>query len=469
MKRKKKNIVIEQLEITGLEFQGKGVGRHNGKVVFVEGVLPGELVDLRITQNKKDFAIGQLIKFHRYAEERQQPFCQHFGLCGGCKWQNLSYEKQLQYKEGFVREALSRIGKLPEVPVLPIIGCSEQTYFRNKLEFAFSEQRWLTDEERNSETTFENRNALGFHIAGWFDKVLNIEHCHLQPEPSNAIRNFVNHYANENRLSFFNIRNKHGLLRNLMLRTTTTGEVMAVFSFFENDESAIFALLDALKQNFPSISSLNYVINHGANDIIHPYEVVCYYGKPFITEQLGDVQFKIGPKSFFQTNSKQAKVLYDVALDFAELKGDEAVYDLYTGIGSIALYVANRCKKVFGIEQIPEAITDAKENARLNNITNCEFFTGDVRDMFNNDFYNTHGAPDLVITDPPRVGMHADVVKTFLEMNIPRIVYVSCNPATQARDLQLLSDKYEILKVQPVDMFPQTYHIESVGMLKLRN
>jgi len=466
MSRKKKDVVIEGLAIASLEFHGKGVGRHNGKVVFVEGTLPGDVADVRLTKNKKDFAEGTVLRFHQYSAERQAAFCNHFGTCGGCKWQNLSYEKQLQYKEGFVKDALTRIGKLSDVNMLPIAGCDTQTLYRNKLEFAFSNQRWLTAAELQSDEVFSNRNALGFHIPGRFDKILNIERCHLQPEPSNGIRNFVNEYANEHQLAFYDIMKKKGLLRNLLIRTSTLGETMVVFSFFENAEKEIAALLDALKINFPQITSLNYMINHGANDIIHPYEVVCYYGKPFITEQLGHVRFKIGPKSFFQTNPLQAKKLYDIAADFANLKGNETVYDLYTGIGSIALYVANRCKKVVGIEQIPEAIDDAKENAQLNKINNCEFFTGDVRDMFNNDFYNTHGAPDLVITDPPRVGMHADVVKTFLEMEVPRIVYVSCNPSTQARDLQLLSDKYAVVKVQPVDMFPQTYHIESVALLE---
>jgi 23S rRNA (uracil1939-C5)-methyltransferase len=468
MSRKRKDIVLEHLEIASLEFQGKGVARHQSKVVFVEGALPGDVVDVKLVQNKKDYAIGRIVAHHRHSSERQQPFCKHFGLCGGCKWQSLSYQRQLHYKEHFVKDAMQHIGRLNDVNLLPIVGCESDTYFRNKLEFAFSNQRWLTDEEKDSGAAFNNRDALGFHIAGWFDKVLNIEHCHLQPEPSNAIRNFVNRYAAQHQLAYFDIRKQQGLLRNLLIRTSATGEVMVVFSFFRNDENEINALLEALKNNFPQITSLNYVINYGANDIIHPYEVVCYRGKPFITEQLGHVSFKIGPKSFFQTNTSQAKRLYDIVVDFAALQGNETVYDLYTGIGSIALYIAGRCRKVVGIEQIPDAIADAEENAQLNNITNTAFFTGDVRDMFNNDFYNTHGAPQLVITDPPRSGMHVDVVKTFLEFEVPRIVYVSCNPATQARDLLLLSEKYEVAKMQPVDMFPQTYHIESVALLELK-
>ncbi len=468
MKRKFKTTIIEQLAVTGVEFQGKGVARHNGKVIFVEQALPGDVVDVKLTKSKKDFATGTIVKFHERSKDRQEPFCEHFGICGGCKWQSLPYEKQLEYKWSFVNDAITKIGKLNDVPILPIVGCEQQTFFRNKLEYTFSDSSWLTQEQLDSDEIFEQRNALGFHIPGRFDKVLHIEKCWLQNDLSNEIRNFTAQYANENKLPFFNIRNQTGLLRNLMIRTATTGETMVVLVVKENDESAIFALMEQLKNHFPQITSLNYVVNSGANDIIHPYEVICYSGKPFIIEQLGNLKFKVGPKSFFQTNTLQAKKLYDIALDFAGLTGNENVYDLYTGIGSIALYAAHKCKNVAAIEQIPDAIEDAKENAELNNIANCTFYVGDVKDMFNENFYANHGAPDVVITDPPRVGMHGDVVKTLLDMPVPKIVYVSCNPTTQARDLQLLSEKYAIEKIQPVDMFPQTYHIESVALLTLK-
>jgi 23S rRNA (uracil1939-C5)-methyltransferase len=468
MKRKFKTVTVEQLEITGVEFQGKGVARHNGKVIFVEQAVPGDVVDVRLTKSKKDFAVGTVINFHKYSEERQQPFCEHFGICGGCKWQSLPYEKQLHYKHSFVVDAITKIGKLNDVPILPIIGCEQQTFFRNKLEYTFSDSSWLTQEQLDSDEIFEQRNALGFHVPGRFDKVVHVEKCWLQNDLSNEIRNFAARYANENKLPFFNIRAQTGLLRNLIIRTATTGENMVVLVVKENDEAAIHGIMEQLKNNFPQITSLNYVVNSGANDMIHAFEVICYHGKPFIIEQLGDLKFKVGPKSFFQTNTLQAKKLYDIALEFTDLKGTENVYDLYTGIGSIALYAANKCKSVAAIEQIPDAIADAKENAELNNISNCTFYVGDVKDMFNEDFYSKHGAPDVVITDPPRVGMHGDVVKTLLNMPVPKIVYVSCNPTTQARDLQLLSEKYTIEKIQPVDMFPQTYHIESVALLTLK-
>ena len=468
MKKKFKTTIIEQLAVTGVEFQGKGVARHNGKVIFVEQALPGDVVDVKLTKSKKDFATGTIVKFHERSKDRQEPFCNHFGICGGCKWQSLPYEKQLEYKWSFVHDAITKIGKLNEVPILPIIGCEQQTFFRNKLEYTFSDSSWLTQEQLDSDEIFDQRNALGFHIPGRFDKVLHVEKCWLQNDLSNDIRNFAARYANENKLPFYNIRAQTGLLRNLIIRTATTGETMVVLVVKENDEAAITGIMEQLKTHFPQITSLNYVVNSGSNDIIHPYEVICYSGKPFIIEQLGDLKFKVGPKSFFQTNTQQAKKLYDIALDFAGLTGNENVYDLYTGIGSIALYAANKCKCVAAIEQIPDAIEDAKVNAELNNIANCTFYVGDVKDMFNEKFYAEHGAPDIVITDPPRVGMHGDVVKTLLNMPVPKIVYVSCNPTTQARDLQLLSEKYTIEKIQPVDMFPQTYHIESVALLTLK-
>lgn len=470
MKRRKFTApkIIEQLEITSLEFQGKGVARHDGKVIFVENTVPGDIVDVQLLQNKKDFAHAKPINFHQQSSWRIPAFCEHFGTCGGCKWQYLPYEKQLEQKELFVKDALYKIGKLPEIPFLPIVGSQQYQYYRNKLEFTFSNNKWLTTEELNQEASDFNKNALGFHIPGRFDKILHIEHCWLQNELSNQIRNFIYQYATQQGITFFDIKNQTGFLRNLIIRTTTTQQTMVILVMKEYDEKIITAIMEAVKQQFSEITSLNYVVNSGKNDMIHAYEVICYHGKPFIIEQLGHIQCKIGPKSFFQTNTQQAKQLYDVALNFAGLTGEENVYDLYTGTGSIALYMANRCKEVAGIEQIPEAIADAKDNAQLNNITNCTFYVGDMKDMFNPNFYNQNGNPDLVITDPPRVGMHADVVKTFLEMPVPKIVYISCNPTTQARDLQMLSDKYETVQVQPVDMFPQTYHIENVALLKLK-
>lgn len=470
MGRKKNNQLIENLTIASLEMQGKGVGRYEGKVIFVEGLLPGERADVKIVYDKRHYAVGQIVRMLEPSVERQQPFCVHFGLCGGCRWQHLPYNRQLHYKENFVREAISRLAKLSEVHILPIIGCDQTVYFRNKLDFAFSDQRWLTTEETQRGEIFPHRNALGFHISGRFDKVVHIEHCFLQPDPSNDIRNFIYQYAVAHQLTFFNIRKKKGLLRHLIVRTAQTGEVMVIVSFLEYAEKDIIGLMDALKGQFPTITSLNYVINSGDNDLIHPYEVVCYHGKAYITEQLGHLLLKIGPKSFFQTNTNQAVKLYDVVLHFAELTGEETVYDLYSGIGSIALYVAPHCRSVVGIEQVNDAVTDAQENARLNGITNCQFFSGDVRHVLQNSSFGLQETfPDVVIIDPPRAGMHPDVIQMLLHTRVPRIVYVSCNPITQARDLQLLSAEYEVIKVQPIDMFPQTYHIESVAQLVLRN
>ena len=467
MARKRREKILENVEVTGIADKGKAVGRHEGQVVFIEGAVPGDIVDIRVSKKRKGHYLGRVVKFHSKSPDRVDPVCSHFGVCGGCKWQHLSYEAQLKHKQITVENALSRIGGIDISGIRPILGSSETTYYRNKLEFSFSNKRWITEEEVASGVPIGLKNALGFHRPGAFDKIVDVEKCYLQPDPSNAIRNAVRDYAEEHELSFFDIRQQSGLLRQLYVRACTTGDVMVIVSFFYDDKAAISGLLDFLKTNFPELTSLMYVINDKKNDTIFDLEIQLWEGNPYLVEELGHVKFKIGPKSFFQTNSRQAKTLYDVIVDFAKLSGNELVYDLYTGIGSIACYVANNCKAVIGIEEIEAAIDDAKENAKLNGLSNTNFFAGDVRAILTGPFIEKHGRPDLVITDPPRAGMHKDVVEALIELKAPRIVYVSCNPATQARDLDLLKDLYKVEDIQPVDMFPHTHHIENVVSLAL--
>jgi len=467
--RNRKKRILENIEITDIADKGKAVGRHDGRVVFVADAVPGDVVDVLIQKTKKGNLIGKAIKLNSPSEDRIQPVCEHFGVCGGCKWQHLDYPAQLKYKEQTVRNAFQRIGKVPVAEFLPILGAKQTEYYRNKLEFSFSNKRWLTEEEVNSDTNFGERNALGFHRPGAFDKIVDVNHCWLQPDPSNAIRNAVRAYALEHDLAFFDIREQKGLLRQLFVRVSSVGEVMVLVSFFQHDKARVAALLDHLKETFPEITSLMYVINGKKNDTIYDLPIQLWAGKAFLVEQLRNVQFKVGPKSFFQTNTAQAVTLYDTVLEFAELKGTENVYDLYTGIGSIASYVAAHCKTIVGIEEIASAIEDAKENVKLNGIKNATFYAGDVKDILDEHFIAQHSKPDLVITDPPRAGMHKNVVETLLKLSAPRIVYVSCNPASQARDINLLSEQYEVVKVRPVDMFPHTHHIESVALLTLKD
>jgi len=467
-RKKKKPIVIPEVEITGIADKGRGVGRsEEGKVVFVDNVAPGDIVDVLVFKKKSGHMFGVPQTFHKYSEERVIPFCEHFGVCGGCKWQHITYEAQTRNKQIVVENALQRIGKVPVGEMLPIIPAVKTTFYRNKLEFTFSNKRWLTRKEMEAGVS-NYQDVLGFHRSGAFDKIVDIKHCFLQEDPSNAIRNRVRDIALEQELTFYDLKENKGFLRHIMIRVTTIGQVLLIVSFHEDDQSRIQPFLDEILTSFPQITTLCYCINPKLNDYVLDLDMITYHGKGFIEEQLKHVRFKIGPKSFFQTNTRQAEILYDIVVDFADLKGTENVYDLYTGIGSIALYIAKDCEQVVGIEEVEEAIRDAEENAARNDIQNTVFYAGDVKDILTDEFAAQHGKPDLLITDPPRAGMHPKVVKMLLQLEAPRMVYVSCNPATQARDLNILHQKYDILKVQPVDMFPHTHHIESVALLELR-
>jgi 23S rRNA (uracil1939-C5)-methyltransferase len=465
--RKKKNIVLEGVLVENYAAEGKSLARQEGKVIFIENVVPGDVVDIRLSKNKKDWAEGYPIQFKSYSKERVEPFCQHFGVCGGCQWQMLPYPKQLQYKQQQVIDNLTRIGKIKLPQPLPIAGAAEDKFYRNKLEYTFSTKEYIADKnfDRNDkEKSF--RNVLGFHAKGFFDKIVNIEKCWLQPEPNNEIRNALREFAWDKKLSFYDYREHTGFLRNLQFRICTSGEVMVNVVFGEDNEEKRNEVLDFLHQQFPQITTLLYTINLKKNDSLNDLEPVVYFGKGYAIEKLEDFQFKIGPKSFFQTNTKQAEKLYQITREFAELDGSQILYDLYCGTGSIGIFCSKGAKKIIGVEAIEEAIKDAKENALVNNIHHAEFYAGDVIDICNDDFFSRHGKPDLIITDPPRAGMHEKLVRKILEIEAPTVVYVSCNPATQARDLALLDEKYEVTKLQPVDMFPHTHHIENVVQLK---
>jgi 23S rRNA (uracil-5-)-methyltransferase rumA len=465
--RKKKELpVIEQVEIVDVAAEGKAIARVNDLVVFVPFVAPGDIVDLQLHRRKHKYAEGRVLKIHKYSDVRTEPFCSHFGICGGCKWQHLPYEQQLFYKQKQVEDNLIRIGKISLPEISPIKGSSKIQFYRNKLEFTFSNKSWLTQEELNSEQTFDCRNALGFHIPGMFDKVLDIKKCWLQDDISNLIRLEIRKYTIEHNYPFFDLREQSGLMRNIIVRTASTGEIMLIVVFFRKDTEKIQALMSHIAEVFPQITSLLYVINQKANDTITDQKVHVFRGRDYIIESMEDLQFKIGPKSFYQTNSEQAYELYKIVRDFAGLNGTELVYDLYTGTGTIANFIASQAHKVIGIEYVPEAIEDAKVNSALNGIENILFYAGDMKDILTQDFINEHGRPDVIITDPPRAGMHDDVIKTILFAEPGKIVYVSCNPATQARDLGLLDEKYKVTRVQPVDMFPHTHHVENVVLLK---
>ena len=467
-KKKKPHPILEKVTITDIASEGKAIARVNDVVVFVPYVVPGDVVDIQVTKKKSHFMEGRVIHIHEYSKDRTAPFCEHFGICGGCKWQNLPYEQQLFYKQKEVVNNLTRIGKIELPEVSQILGSAKTTFYRNKLEFTFSNKRWRTTEEMNSETAFDTMNAVGFHIPGMFDKVLDIHKCWLQDDVSNQIRNFVRDYALKNGLTFFDLRVQEGFLRNMIVRTTSTGELMLIMVFYYEDETLRKNLLSAVSATFPQITSLLYVINGKANDTITDQAVHLFSGKDHILEKMEDLYFKIGPKSFYQTNSEQAYELYKITRDFAQLTGNELVYDLYTGTGTIANFVSKKAKQVIGIEYVPEAIEDAKVNSAYNNINNTLFFAGDMKNILNAEFINQYGHPDVIITDPPRAGMHQDVIDTILFAEPQRIVYVSCNPATQARDLALLDAKYKVTKVQPVDMFPHTHHVENVLLLEKR-
>ena len=460
---------MEKVTITDVAAEGKALARVNDLVVFVPYVAPGDVIDIQLLRKRHNYAEGKAIAFHTYAAERAVPFCEHFGVCGGCKWQHLPYEAQLRYKQKQVVDNLTRIGKVDLGEVLPIIGSARTQFYRNKLEFTFSNKKWLTEEQVQSGETFDEMNGLGFHIPGMFDKVLDIHKCWLQDDISNRIRLAIKDYCLQHEgYPFFDLRNQEGFMRTLMIRTASTGDLMLVVVFFHEDRERREALLDYIAQHFPEITSLLYVINGKCNDTITDQEVHVYRGNDHIIEEMEGLRFKVGAKSFYQTNSHQAYELYKVARSFAGLTGEELVYDLYTGPGTIANFVSRQAREVIGIEYVPEAIEDAKVNSALNCITNTRFFAGDMKDILTDDFVHTHGRPDVIITDPPRAGMHEDVIKTILAASPKRIVYVSCNPATQARDLNLLDAAYAVRKVQPVDMFPHTHHVENVVLLEKR-
>jgi len=467
--RQKKQQVVSQAEIVDYAAEGKSLARVDGKVIFVKGAVPGDVVDIQLVKTKKDWAEGRVLRFHSFSPRRVDPFCRHFGVCGGCSWQMIPYSEQLSFKQRQVSDHLSRIGKVDLPTISPIIGCGDTRYYRNKLEFTFSNRKYFTDDEfRARPPDAEPEPALGYHIPKWFDKVIDIGECYLQAEPSNAIRNHIREAAIRNRLSFYDIRAHEGFLRNLIIRYATTGELMVNLCVGHEDDASLKPLLDGLLEAFPGITTLLYTINPKVNDSIHDLDPRVYYGKGFITEKLEDFQFKIGPKSFFQTNSRQGEALYRVARDYAGLSGNEVMYDLYCGTGSIGIFCSHGVKKLVGVEVIPEAVEDARINAALNGVRNASFFGGDVVDICTDDLFALHGRPDVVMTDPPRAGMHEKLVRYLLELEVPTLVYVSCNPATQARDIQLLDAKYSVERVQPVDMFPHTHHIENVVQMKLR-
>ncbi len=467
MKRKREYPVLEKLKVVDIGAEGKAIAKYNGLVVFVTNLVPGDVADIKIKSKHKNYLEGYPVKIHKFSPKRINPFCEHFGVCGGCKWQQLSYAEQLKYKQKQVAEILKRIGKTGLPRINRIIPSEKLIYYRNKLEFAFSEHRWFTDNDARGTRENPTRKALGFHIPEMFNRVLDIKGCYLQEEPSNKIRNTIRDYALKNNLDFFNHKKKQGFLRNLTIRNTTTGEWMIILSFYKEEKKVIERLLRYISNQFPEMTSIMYVINPKGNDTINDLTVSLYKGKNYITEEVGSLKFKIGPKSFFQPNAELTYTLYKIILNFSGLKGKEIVYDLYTGIGPIAIFISKHCQKVIGIESIPEAVEDAKENSKINNIKNTEFIAGDVIDILTDRFVMNKGKPDVVIADPPRSGMHGKVIKFLLSLKPGKIVYVSCNTATQARDINLLSHKYKVRKIQPVDMFPHTHHIENIALLEI--
>ena len=464
MGRRDKGQVIEGLKVINFASEGKCIAKHEDKVIFLEFCAPGDVVDVQITHSKKSWAEAKVLRYREYSTLRTTPPCQHFGTCGGCKWQHIPYSVQSSYKESQIRDAFERIGKLPFEHIAPIIGSHQEYYYRNKLDYTFSNKKWLTDEEIKSEADFDRR-ALGFHIPGKFDKILDVKHCHLQKDPSNEIRNDLKQFCLDQGLAFFDINTKQGFVRNLIIRTASTGDLMVIVQVFEDQPDHITKVTDFLANRFPEITSLNYVINPKMNETFHDLEVVCVKGKSYIEEAMEGLTYRIGPKTFYQTNSEQAYVLYKTARDIADIQEHELVYDLYTGAGTIANFVAKKAKKVVGVEYVPQAIADAKVNSEINGIHNTVFYAGDMKNVLNDEFININGRPDVIITDPPRAGMDEKVVLKILEINPERIVYISCNPATQARDLALMINDYTIRHVQPVDMFPQTSHCENIVLL----
>lgn len=457
---------VSGLEIIDIAEEGKGVAKQDNLVYFIERAVPGDVVDVELMRKKKSFVEGKVTSVVKPSEYRVDPFCEHFGVCGGCKWQHMSYDAQLKFKEQYVGNQLSRIGKVDVSGMEPILGSEGTKYYRNKLEFTFSNKRWLTDLDEVQPG--DSMDALGFHVPGRFDKILAIDHCYLQQDPSNAVRNEVFEFAQANGISFYDLKFHEGALRNLIIRTSSTGEVMVIVVFAYPEEGQVELLMSFIQERFPDLTSLLYIINQKRNDTIFDQEIEVYAGRDFIYEEMEGLKFKVGPKSFYQTNSLQAYELYKITREFADLKGDELVYDLYTGAGTIANFVAKSAREVVGVEYVPTAIEDAKINSAINEIANTKFYAGDMKDVLTAEFVEEHGKPDVVITDPPRAGMHADVVNRILEMESDRVVYVSCNAATQARDLDMLQEKYTVERIKPVDMFPHTQHVENVVLLKLK-
>lgn len=469
MGRKRKKITIEKVTIEDAGAKGKSITRlENGLVLFVEGAVPGDVCDVLVHKKRKSFLEGKPIKFHSYSDKRIEPKCEHFGLCGGCKWQFMDYKHQLKYKQKEVVDSLTRIGGIDIPEVSNILGCNQEFYYRNKMDYAFTNRRWITKQESESEKEIKHRNGAGFRVAGFWDKVIDINDCHLQAEPTNKIRKAARDYAIKNKLDFFDIAQKEGFLRNLTIRMSSNGQIMVLLQFFYEEKDKREGLLNYLDSNFPEITSLLYTINNKGNESIFDLDIITFKGEDFIYEEMEGLKFKIGPKSFYQTNSLQAYELYKLTREFAQISKEDVVYDLYTGTGTIAQFVAKQAKKVIGIESVPEAITAAKENAENNEIDNCDFYIGDMKEIFTEKFIEDNGKPDIIITDPPRDGMHKNVIGQLLDVNPKRIVYVSCNPATQARDLSLMNENYKVVKSQAVDMFPQTYHVENIVLLEKR-
>ena len=465
---RRKPLFLENIEIIDTANKGKSLAKHDGRVIFVQGGVPGDICDITVFKRRKKFWEARIEKIHTLSVRRSEPKCEHFRTCGGCKWQNMNYTSQLEFKQNEVLNNLKRIGgvELPEHE--EIIGSENKYFYRNKMEFTFSNKRWLTLEEIQSDAEIADKDALGFHVPGMFDKVIDLNNCYLQKEPSNSIRLSVKQFADKNRLSYFDIRNHEGLLRNLLIRTSSTNDLMVLVQFFEDDKKNINLLMEHIKISFPEITSLLYVINQKANDTMYDQDIICFNGKDHIMEEMDGLHFKIGAKSFFQTNSKQAKILYKKTKELAAITENDLVYDLYTGTGTIAQYVATSAKKVVGIDSVEEGIKAAYENAERNKIENCTFYTGDMKEIFTDEFISENGTPDIIITDPPRDGMHKKVVKQILKIGAKRIVYISCNSATQARDLSLMDNLYKVTQIQPIDMFPQTHHVENIVILELK-
>ncbi|MBN2664139.1 MAG: 23S rRNA (uracil(1939)-C(5))-methyltransferase RlmD [Bacteroidales bacterium] len=468
MRKKRNNKVIENLEIIDIVPEGKGLGRKDDLVIFVKNVVPGDIVDVVITRNKPSFKEGKAINFHKYSNLRVNAKCSHFDLCGGCKWQNITYEQQLKYKQKIIEDAFQRIAKVEIDEIFPIMQSPETYFYRNKLEYTFSSRKWL-EKSQLQDTENINMNGLGFHLPGMFDRILDINQCYLQSTISDKIRNGVREFAFKNEYTFYDTREHQGFLRNLIVRSSnSTGEYMIVLIVGKNDEQKISDILNFIADNYNEVTSIYYIVNEKKNDSYSDLEPILFKGNEFIIENLGNLKFQIGPKSFFQTNTNQAKQMYDVALKFADLDGTETVYDLYTGTGTIALYASQKAKNVIGVEIIKEAIDDANKNAKINNISNAKFVVGDMKDVLNNQFIAENGKPDVVLLDPPRAGVHQDALEVIKNAEPNKIVYISCNPGTQARDVAILSDKYDVLKIMPVDMFPHTFHVENIALLKLK-